>query len=111
MSILSDIQTATESLNIPIETGHFSGEAPSKYIVVVPMTSEFFCSDDFPEGDVQTARLAFYCIGNYETDERNIVDALLAAGVTITDRSYIEYEPDTNYNHVQIDVVKNYLWR
>ena len=34
--------------------------------------------------------------------------AILAAGITITDRRYIGHEDDTGYHHYAIDVAKNY---
>ena len=58
MSVLSDINTALESLGIPLETGVFHDEAPDKYIVVVPMADSFeFHADNTPGCDVQELSL------------------------------------------------------
>ena len=38
MNILSEVKELLSSLNIPIETGVFSGEAPNQYLVLVPLS-------------------------------------------------------------------------
>lgn len=61
MSVLSDINTALESLGIPLETGVFHEEAPDKYIVVVPMADSFeLHADNTPGCDIQEARISLY---------------------------------------------------
>lgn len=109
MSILSDLQTALTSLNIPIETGIFTGEAPAQYIVVVPMSDTFdLHADNQPGVDVQEARLSLYSQGSYTAAKNSIVEALLQADFTITARQYIGYETDTGYHHYNVDVAKHY---
>ena len=93
MSVLSDINTALESLCIPLETGVFHEEAPDKYIVVVPMADSFeLHADNTPGCDIQEARISLYAKGSY----------------TITDRRYIGYETETGYFHYNVDVAKHY---
>jgi hypothetical protein len=109
MSVLTDIQTALSVLNIPIETGVFSGSAPAKYIVVVPIADTFdLHADNAPGIDVQEARISLYVQGSYSTDKNVIVKTLLANDFTITDRRYIGYETETGYHHYAVDVAKHY---
>ena len=109
MSILSDLQTALTPLNIPIETGIFTGEAPAQYIVVVPMSDTFdLHADNQPGVDVQEARLSLYSQGSYTAMKNSVVQALLQADFTITARQYIGYETDTGYHHYNVDVAKHY---
>ena len=109
MSVLSDINTALESLGIPLETGVFHDEAPDKYIVVVPMADSFeFHADNTPGCDVQEARISLYAKGSYTKEKNVIVRALLGMDFTITDRRYIGYETETGYHHYAVDVAKHY---
>ena len=109
MSVLSDIQTALSYLSVPIETGVFSDEAPSEYIVVVPMTDMFdLHADNLPGVDIQEARISLYSKGSYTKTKNAIVRALLVNDFTITARSYIGYETETGYHHYNVDVAKNY---
>ena len=109
MNVLAEIQTALSVLKIPIETGVFKGHAPSKYIVVVPVTDTFdLHADNAPSIDVQEARLSLFVRGNYIADKNALVRVLLANDFTITDRRYIGYENDTGYHHYAVDVAKYY---
>ena len=109
MSVLSDINATLEPLGIPLETGVFKGEAPDKYIVVVPMADSFeLHADNTPEYDVQEARISMYAKGSYTKDKNAIVRALLGMDFTITDRRYIGYETETGYFHYNVDVAKHY---
>lgn len=40
--------------------------------------------------------------------KNNIIRALLAAGLTVTARSYIGFEEDTGYHHYNVDVANFY---
>lgn len=109
MSILSDLQTVLEPLGIPLETGIFSDNAPSEYIVLVPMSDTFdLHADNTPEIDVQEVRISLYSKGNYTKVKNAIVRALFADDFTITARQYIGYETDTGYHHYNVDVAKYY---
>ena len=109
MSVLLDINTALESLGIPLETGVFHDEAPDKYIVVVPMADSFeLYVDNTPGCDVQEARISLYAKGSYTKEKNAIVRALLGMDFTITDRRYIGYETETGYFHYNVDVAKHY---
>jgi len=109
MSILSDLQTTLEPLGVPLETGIFSDNAPSEYIVLVPMSDLFeLHADNTPEIDVQEVRISLYSKGNYTKAKNAIVRALIADEFTITARQYIGYETDTGYHHYNVDAAKFY---
>ena len=109
MSLLSELNTLLDTLQIPVETGVFNGKAPETYVVITPLTDTFaLYAEDDPQYEVQEARLSLFSQGNYRPIKRQIEKALLAAGITITDRRYIGHEDDTGYHHFAIDAAKHY---
>ena len=109
MSVLSDINETLEPLGIPLETDTKKGQAPDKYIVVVPMADSFeLHADNTPGCDIQEARISLYAKGSYTKEKNAIVRALLGMDFTITDRRYIGYETETGYFHYNMDVAKHY---
>jgi hypothetical protein len=115
MNILTELNSLLTGLQIPVETGVFSGKAdsparvPDEYVVVTPMADVFeFHADDSPGAETQEARLSLFNKGNYLQRKNQIVRALLAADFTITARLYVGHEDDTGYHHYAIDVAKNY---
>lgn len=109
MSILADLYTVLSALDLPIETGVFKGEAPDRYLVIVPMVDSFALhADNCPGVDVQEVRLSLYSQGNYIKDKNALVKALLSNDFTVTDRRYIGYETETGYHHYAVDVAKHY---
>ena len=77
MSILSDLKSIIEPLNIPIETGVFSKEAPSEYIVLVPLNDSYpLNADNLPQADVQEVRITVYTKGNYLRLKNKILSTL-----------------------------------
>ena len=109
MSLLSDLSEVLESLNIPVETGVFSGMPPDEYLVFIPLTDLFEVhADNRPGFDVQEVRISLFSKGNYQQRKRQITAALLDADITVTERRYIGHEDDTGYHHYAIDVAKSY---
>ena len=109
MSILSDINMALTPLNVPVETGVFSDEAPDEYVVITPLSDSFnLHADDEPGLETQEARISLFSKGNYMNLKRQIAKALLLNDFTITDRRYLGHEDDTGYHHYAIDVAKLY---
>ena len=109
MNLLTDIQTLLASLSVPIETGFFTDEAPDTYLVVVPMIDNFdIYADNFPQVDVQEARISIYSKSNYKQLKRQIINIFLSAEYTITGRQFIGYEADTGYYHYNVDVANYY---
>jgi len=109
MSILSELNSLLDGLGIPIETGVFSGVPPDEYLVITPMTDTFeVFADNQPQVETQEVRLSLFIKGNYTDRKNEIVNTLLQASFTITDRRYIGHEDDTGYHHYAIDVAKEY---
>ena len=109
MSLLSDLNEVLMPLDIPIETGIFSGAPPDEYLVVIPLTDIFEVhADNRPSFDVQEVRISLFSRGNYQRRKRQITVALLNADITVTERRYIGFEEDTKYHHYAIDVMKEY---
>jgi len=109
MSILSELNSLLDGLGIPIETGVFSGVPPDEYLVITPMTDTFeVFADNRPQVETQEVRLSLFIKGNYTTRKNEIVNTLLQADFTITDRRYLGHEDDTGYHHYAIDVEKEY---
>ena len=110
MNILEELAALlTYDINIPFATGHFSGVPPDEYVVLVPLADSYdLAADNRPHVDVQEARLALYSRKNYYPIRQKIINALLASEFNITDRRYIEFEADTGYHHVAVDISKHY---
>ena len=109
MSLLSDLNEVLMPLDIPIETGVFSGVPPDEYLVFIPLTDIFEVhADNRPGFDVQEVRISLFSKGNYQQRKRQIITALLNADITVTERRYIGHEDDTGYHHYAIDCGKCY---
>jgi hypothetical protein len=109
MSILAELNSLLEGIQIPVETGVFSGKAPDEYVVITPMVDVFeLHADNRPQAETQETRLSLYSKGNYLARKRQIEAALLHADFTITARLYNGFDGDTNYHGYTIDVARNY---
>lgn len=109
MSILEELNTLSTEIGIPVETGVFSGVPPDEYLVLMPLSDTFDgYADNLPQQEIQEVRLSLFSKGSYTVKKNQIGKALLAAGMTITDRWYIGHEDDTGYHHYAIDVAKEY---
>ena len=108
MSLLQELNTLISPI-VPVETGVFSESAPNRYAVITPLADTFaLYTDDGPCHETQEARLSLFDKGSYTAMKNQIVRALLAADITITDRRYVGHEDDTGYHHYAIDVAKIY---
>ena len=109
MSLLSEVKSIAEKLNINVETGVFSDTPPDEYIVLTPLADSFeMHCDNLPEYEIQEVRISIFSKGNYTAIKNKLVTALLKADITITNRQYIGYETDTGYHHYNIDVANYY---
>ena len=109
MSLLSELNAVAENLGIAVETGVFTDTAPNEYLVLTPLVDTFdLHADNTPGVDVQEVRLSQFTKGNYTKRKNQIVRALLAADITITDRRYVGHEDDSGYHHYAIDVANHY---
>lgn len=109
MSLLAELNALAEGIGIFVETGVFTGTAPDEYLVLTPLADSFaLFADNKPQYDVQEVRISLYARGSYMERKDQIVHALLAADIGITDRRFISREDDTGYFHYAIDVAKSY---
>lgn len=108
MNILSEVTAILKPL-LPIETGVFSGIPPDKYAVLTPLADTFEgYADNKPHYETQELRISIFDRGSYIKLKNKIVNALLNADFTITDRRYIAREVETGFHHYGIDVAKIY---
>ena len=111
MTLLEELVSLVTESRIPVETGIFSGEAPDTYAVLTPLSDRFALNaDDCPGVDVQEVRISLFSRDNPRQIRNRLIRALLRSGITITNRTYIEYETDTLYHHYEIDTAKLYQW-
>ena len=109
MSLLAELNALAEGIGIPVETGVFTGTAPDEYLILTPLADSFTLhADNRPQFDVQEVRISLYAKGSYMERKDQIVRALLAVGIGITDRRYVSREDDTGFFHYAIDVAKSY---
>lgn len=109
MSLLAELNALAEGIGIFVETGVFTGAAPDEYLVLTPLADSFaLFADNQPQYDVQEVRISLYAQGSYVERRDQIVRALLAADIGITDRRFISHDDDTGYFHYAIDVAKSY---
>ena len=109
MSILEELTALCAGLEIPVETGIFSDEAPDTYIVITPLSDSFdLHADNAPGVDIQEARLSLYAKGSYTALKNRLVRLLLRRDITITGRMYNGYETDTGYHHYTVDAANYY---
>jgi hypothetical protein len=109
MNILEDLTDLLTELDIPFETGEFSGKTPDEYVVIVPLADTFeLHADNKPQTEVQEARLSLFCKGNYMRLRNKLTKVLLKTDFTITDRRYVGFEQDTKMHHYAIELSNLY---
>lgn len=109
MSLLADLNTIAGNLGIAVETGVFSGIAPTEYLVLTPLSDSFDVhADNDPGVDVQEVRISLFTMGSYTRWKNTLVRAILAADMTITERRYVGHDDDSGYHNYAIDVAHYY---
>jgi len=109
MSILSELVSIMDKLDIPVETGVFSGKPPDAYVVLIPLADTFeMYADNKPQYETQEARVSLFSRENYFRRKLKIVNTVLENDLTVTNRRYIDHDDQTGYHHYVIDVAKNY---
>lgn len=94
--LLEKLISLFSQLDVPIETGIFSGQAPEQYIVLIPVTSTYeLYADNLPKQDIEEVRISIYSKSNYLSIKRNLEKLLLVNGLTITERRYNGYEKES----------------
>ena len=109
MSLLADLKTIANEIGLPVETGVFSGIAPTEYLVLTPLTDTFdIHADNGPGVDIQEVRLSLFTKGSYTKRKNSLIRAIMAADLTITERRYVGHDDDTGYHNYAIDVANYY---
>lgn len=107
LEVLKDI---AGRLGVAFEVGLYTqNPLPATYLVATPLTDGFeVFADNTPEIEVEEVRLALHTQANYLKMRDRITKALIDAGVTITARRYVGFEPDTGYHHYAIDTATHH---
>lgn len=110
MSLLSEIKSAVAAAGFTVEAGRFSASPPSLYAVLIPLPTRTTLScDDAPTREQENARIAIYTRDDQITAHASsVVAALRAAGINITDRSYVGVDDDTGMYQYDVDAAKEY---
>lgn len=110
--LLETLHTVADGIGVAFEVGLYTqNPPPHTYLVATPLVDEFdLYADNTPEVEVEEVRLALYTQANYLKMRDQITHALIDAGVTITARRYVGYEPDTGYHHYSIDTTTHHSW-
>ena len=109
MSLLADLNAIASKLGIAVETGVFTDTPPNEYLVLTPLVDTFdLHADNAPGADIQEVRLSLFTKGSYTKRKDQLIRALLAADITITDRRYVGHEDDSGYHNYAIDVANYY---
>jgi hypothetical protein len=111
MSIVQEIQALMDLLNIRNAIVQFSEmPPPDTYVLITPIGDDFdLFSDDEPTVDISSARISLFTKGHYEATARKIVNQLLDSNFSVTNRTFVNREVDTGYNHYAIDCEKIYF--
>lgn len=103
--LLEQLTTVCEAQGLPVRVGLFTDTPlPEAFVVLTPLVDTLtLYGDNTPRAQIEEARMSVYAQGNYLPLRDQLTAALLAAGVTITARSYIGFEDETGYHHYAID--------
>ncbi|WP_456236391.1 hypothetical protein [Actinomyces mediterranea] len=103
------ITVAADGLGLPIEVGLFTATPlPDTYLIATPLADLFdVFADNQPGVEIEEVRLGLFTKGNYLAERDRLTIALLEAGLTVTARRYVAFEPDTGYHHYGIDLASH----
>jgi hypothetical protein len=103
--LLEQLTAIADGLGLPIEVGLFqTSPPPDTYLVATPLVDMLdVFADNQPEVQIEEVRLSVFTTGNYLPLRDALTDTFLDAGVTVTARRYVGFEPDTGYHHYSID--------
>lgn len=111
MSILSELNSLMEALQIPDESTVYSNDPPEQYVVLTPLYDDFdYFADNLPQYEICEVRLTLFSKTNYLKTKSRIVDSLIDNGFTITLKQYVGRDDDTGYHNYTIDVQKPYSY-
>ena len=103
--LLERITDVCDSLAFPVRVGVFTPTPlPPVFIVLTPLGDalELF-SDNKPSIQIEEVRISIFVAGNYLPVRDLLTRALLEAGVTITARTYVGREAESDFHHYVID--------
>lgn len=105
MTILEILNGIFDSRGITMQVGMDIGnEEKEVYAVLTPLSDAFSqFADDEPTHEINAVRISLYTKSDYTTIVTAVVSDMLAAGLTITDKRFIEYEKNTKFYHYNID--------
>jgi hypothetical protein len=109
--ILEDLCAVLDANNLPHYTAEFPERPPETYCVLVPICDSFAVQGDgAPLDELQEVRLSLFSKNNYIAAARQLAKALLQAGFSITQRTYVGFENETKVHHYSLDLAKLYFW-
>ena len=104
MMLLEKLISLFSQLDVPIETGIFSGQAPEQYIVLIPVTSTYeLYADNLPKQDIEEVRISIYSKSNYLSIKRNLEKLLLVNGLT-------KQKEDNGYEKNPNIIISQLMW-
>lgn len=106
MDILTEITDLCRTLSLPVATSIWlEAPAPDCYAVITPLTESYaLWGDDRPGVNIEEARISLYTRGDYTETAKQLGEACLERGLTVTGRTYVGFETDTKYHHWAIDL-------
>ena len=82
MNILAELNKILSVLDLPVETGVFSGKAPAEYIVLTPISDGVgVFGGDRPLIDVSEVRISIFTTGNYLAKVKKNSDLTVGRGL------------------------------
>ena len=106
MSMNSDVISALSTVNLPKETGMYTGTALN-YIVLVPTgRRNEDIADDKNLSRTDEMYVNLYYVGNYLTIQDTIETLLESAGFFISESNYIEIDTETKQHHYVFTIEK-----
>ena len=109
MTILAELKTIVSDLGLQSGVSVFEGKAPDEFVVFVPIGSTFEqFADDLPQYNSPEIRISLFTRNNFYELENALTKSLIQHDFTITERTYVDFEEDTKYHHIAIDVEKIY---
>jgi len=108
-SLLEDIRAVAQSVGATCTTAYIAGKAPATYWLLTPVIDEYSAGgDNAPLDEVQTVRVTLCTKGNYYQLKRVMEEMFLSAGMTITERRFLEHDESTGYYTYAIELAKSY---
>ncbi|MGJ9482073.1 hypothetical protein ACRQDV_06980 [Actinotignum sp. GS-2025e] len=105
-ALLERVTSVADGLGLPIAVGLYTATPlPDTYLVATPLADLFdVFADNQPGVEVEEVRLSLFTKGNYLAERDRLTAALLDAGLAITARRYVGFEPDTGFHHYGVDL-------